>query len=89
MRRSGTTSLSLLVIFLLSAGFPARLNEKGVLHETYESARELPGLGYLSDGSVAVYISFTLNGKSYEFEGDTPARKKITVLPSVISRQGV
>jgi hypothetical protein len=51
--------------------------------------RDLPAVPYVPDGKVSVEISFTLNGKKFEFEGDMPANETSRVYPTVVVNQGV
>ncbi len=51
--------------------------------------QDLPPIPYKPDGRVFIEIHFTLNGKTFEFEGDMPATESSSTLPTFIVNQGV
>ena len=51
--------------------------------------RDLPAVPYVPGGEVFIEISFTLNGKKFEFEGVMPANEKSQAYPTVIVNQGI
>lgn len=51
--------------------------------------RDLPAVPYLPGGEVSIEIRMTMNGDTFEFEGDMPATESSHVLPTVIVNQSI
>ncbi|MEO0573984.1 MAG: hypothetical protein AAF004_00885 [Pseudomonadota bacterium] len=51
--------------------------------------RDLPAVPYVPGGKVSIEISFTMNGKTFQFEGDMPANEKSRVYLTSIVHRGV
>ena len=51
--------------------------------------QDLPPIPYRPDGKVSIEIRFTLNGKTFEFEGDMPATESSSTWPTFVVNQGV